>query len=239
MLQESESYGSVAGIFILAGALYDNILMNQTPTSFIKSLAPKAYSTMYLDELSRTMCPELEYFVAFSSVVSSRGSAGQANYAMANSIVDQIIENRVQQNLPGKAIRYGPITDCGMIIEMIETKNIHGVIGLGLQRPDRCFHHLDDMLHSKSAIVSIVQVLQGHEDEQLTLFSHILQIFGLKDVTKIRMSSKISDLGGDSLIVSEIKQILERELNLVLSVNEVIALSIGNLKELTDHQMPK
>lgn len=237
MLQESESYGPVAGIFSLAGALYDSILMNQTPTSYLKCLAPKAYSTMYLDELSRTLCPKLEYFVAFSSVVSSRGSAGQTNYAMANSIVDRIIENRVQQNLPGKAIRYGPISDCGMIAQMVESKNIHGLVGLSLHRPDRCFHHLDDMLLSKSAIVSIVQVQQGYGEEQLTLFSHILQIFGIKDITKVRMSSKISDLGGDSLIVSEIKQILERELNLVLPVNEVTALSIENLKKLTDHRM--
>lgn len=60
LLEYANKSGPVAAIFNLAAVLYDASVENQTPENFIKCLAPKAVSTKYLDELSRTMCPDLK-----------------------------------------------------------------------------------------------------------------------------------------------------------------------------------
>lgn len=99
-------FGAVGGIFNLAVLLRDSIFENQTVETFAESFAPKVFATRYLDELSRVLCQRLQYFVVFSSASCGRGNAGQSNYGMANSIMERIIEKRVRDNLPGKAIQW-------------------------------------------------------------------------------------------------------------------------------------
>ena len=64
--------GPVGGIFNLAVILKDSIFDNQDVEKFVECMAPKAVATKHLDELTRKLCPELQYFVVFSSV--SRGT---------------------------------------------------------------------------------------------------------------------------------------------------------------------
>lgn len=59
-----------------------------------------------IDEFSRKLAPQLKYFVIFSSVSCGRGNAGQANYGMANSVMERIIEKRYRDGLPAKAVQW-------------------------------------------------------------------------------------------------------------------------------------
>lgn len=106
LIVESKSLGAIGGIFNLAVVLHDNALENQSVDSFLESFRPKVFATRYLDELSRELCPNLKHFVVFSSVVCGRGNTGQSNYGMANSIMERIIEKRIRDDLPGKAIQW-------------------------------------------------------------------------------------------------------------------------------------
>lgn len=106
MIVESLTHGAVGGIFNLAVLLRDGIFENQSCDKFFESFGPKVFATRYLDELSRVLCQRLKYFVVFSSASCGRGNAGQTNYGMANSIMERIIEKRVRDNLPGKAIQW-------------------------------------------------------------------------------------------------------------------------------------
>lgn len=106
LLIESLKHGPVGGIFNLAVLLRDSILENQTCEKYFESFGSKVFATRYLDELSRALCQRLKYFVVFSSAACGRGNAGQTNYGMANSIMERIIEKRVQDNLPGLAIQW-------------------------------------------------------------------------------------------------------------------------------------
>lgn len=81
--------------------LSDALLQNQTPTSFEKVAAPKINGTKNLDNVSRKMCPDLDYFVVFSSCSSGRGNSGQTNYGYANSAMERICEARQEVGLPG------------------------------------------------------------------------------------------------------------------------------------------
>lgn len=107
LLVESLSYGQIGGIFNLAAVLRDSLLDNQSIDKYLECHAPKAIATRYLNELSRILCPQLEHFVVFSSASCGRGNAGQSNYGMANSIMERIIEQRLQDKIPAKAIQWG------------------------------------------------------------------------------------------------------------------------------------
>lgn len=106
LIVESLAHGVVGGIFNLAVLLRDSIFENQSCDKFFEAFAPKVFATRYLDELSRVLCQRLHYFVVFSSASCGRGNAGQSNYGMANSIMERIMEKRVKDNLPGKAIQW-------------------------------------------------------------------------------------------------------------------------------------
>lgn len=72
----------IGGIFNLAVVLRDSIFENQNAQKFDEALSVKAYSTKYLDEISRKLCTNLKYFVVFSSVSCGRGNAGKKNFLL-------------------------------------------------------------------------------------------------------------------------------------------------------------
>lgn len=101
---------------------------NQTAEKFLRSALPKATATHHMDVLSRVMCPLLKHFVAFSSVSCGRGTAGQTNYGMSNSVMERICEQRVKEGYPGLAVQWGAVGDVGLVADMQE-ENLEVVIG--------------------------------------------------------------------------------------------------------------
>lgn len=91
----------------------NNIIRNQTPEDFDFVFKSKMTSASNLDLVSRNDCPLLDHFLAFSSVTSGRGSPGTANYGMANSAMERLIEKRRIDGLSGLAIQWGPISEVG------------------------------------------------------------------------------------------------------------------------------
>ena len=77
-----------SGVFHCAGLLDDGILMQMDWQKFSRVLAPKLAGGWLLDKLTREI--QLDQFVVFSSILSLTGSAGQANYAAANSFLDAL-----------------------------------------------------------------------------------------------------------------------------------------------------
>ncbi|XP_049523881.1 fatty acid synthase-like [Dermacentor silvarum] len=101
IIEEAERLGPVGGIFSLAVVLCDAILENQTPEAFDTVYKAKGDGTRHLDEVSRESCPELDHFVAFSSIASCHGNIGQTGYGYANAVVDRVCERRAADGLPG------------------------------------------------------------------------------------------------------------------------------------------
>lgn len=58
--------------------------------------------------VTRAACPELDFFVVFSSVSCGRGNAGQANYGFANSTMERVCEKRRRDGLPGEPALSSP-----------------------------------------------------------------------------------------------------------------------------------
>jgi len=117
IIKEAQSLGKLGGIFHLAMVLRDSLFVNQTPSTFREVCKPKYHGAMFLDNLTRKkdIARYLHWFVAFSSVFSGHGNAGQSNYSFANSGMERICEKRVEDGLPGLAIQWGSIGDVGLI----------------------------------------------------------------------------------------------------------------------------
>jgi fatty acid synthase len=232
LVEETENLGPVGGIFHLAMVLKDAALENQTVDSFEACCASKVSGTLHLDKITRQSCPELDYFVCFSSVTSGRGNAGQTNYGFANSVMERCCEVRRKDGLPGLAIQWGAIGDVGVVAESMGGNDI--VIGGTLpQRIPSCMEVLNQFIQSKHVVCSSIvkadnkRSLAGGKGDLVRTVCHIL---GVKDPSTLDPNTTLGDLGLDSLMAVEIRQGLERDYDIVLSTQEVRALKIKEIQ---------
>ena len=61
LIKEANELGPVDAIFNLAVVLKDALFENQTQENFQASLAPKSRATLYLDRITRKLCPKLRF----------------------------------------------------------------------------------------------------------------------------------------------------------------------------------
>jgi NADPH:quinone reductase-like Zn-dependent oxidoreductase/acyl carrier protein len=117
----------LAGVAHLAGVLDDALLSQQSLERFWTTLAPKAFSAIYLDRLTKN--DDLDFFIVSSSVSSLLGSPGQANYSTANALLDGLVADRKARGLPATGINFGPFAQGGMASSEAARANI-GAQGL-------------------------------------------------------------------------------------------------------------
>lgn len=236
LLKDASKVGPVGGIFNLAAVLRDDLLENLTEADFNTVCKPKVDGTKYLDISSRELCPELDYFICFSSVSCGRGNIGQTNYGLANSAMERICEARQKIGLPATAIQWGAIGDTGLVLENLGDNDT--VIGGTLpQRMASCLQTMDLFMQQPHAVLASMVVAEKRKTDTsggMSLLASISNILGLKDTKNISDSSTLSDLGMDSLMGAEIKQTLERNFDFVLSAQEIRQLTFGALKAMEE-----
>ncbi|XP_043070750.1 fatty acid synthase [Drosophila grimshawi] len=236
LLVEAAKLGSIGGIFNLAVALRDGIFANQNMEQFVQSFSPKAVATKHLDALSRTLCPELDHFVVFSSVSCGRGNAGQTNYGMANSVMERIIEGRSRDGLPAKAIQWGAVGEVGLVADMAEDKIDLEIGGTLQQRISSCLQELDTLLSAKSAVVASMVVAEkrsGRSGNE-SIIDTVMHIMGIRDLKSVSLGTTLSEMGMDSLMSVEIKQTLERDFELVMTPQDLRSLTVQKLHEIME-----
>ncbi|WP_433713389.1 SDR family NAD(P)-dependent oxidoreductase [Nocardia sp. CA-084685] len=101
------------GVLHCAMVLDDALLVDMDPERVRKVLAGKAFGAMYLDELTAHL--PLEAFVLFSSATSMVGNRGQANYAVANAVLDHLAHARRARGQVALAVNWGAISDAGYV----------------------------------------------------------------------------------------------------------------------------
>ncbi|WAT23108.1 SDR family NAD(P)-dependent oxidoreductase [Bacillus halotolerans] len=98
-----EEYGGLNGIIHSAGIIKDNFIIKKKKDEIQDVLAPKVTGLIHLDEATKDI--PLDFFILFSSNAGTVGSAGQADYAMANAFMNTFSEYRNVQAAHHK--RYG------------------------------------------------------------------------------------------------------------------------------------
>nr|CAD7400388.1 unnamed protein product [Timema cristinae] len=234
LLKESNELGPVSAIFNLAVELHDAFIENQTEESFVKSAGPKSISTKFFDQLSRTLCPELEHFVIFSSVSCGRGNAGQTNYGMSNSVMERICEARRDEGLPGLAVQWGAIGEVGLVAEMQEEQHELVIGGTLQQRISSCLYVLDGFLKQPHPVVSsmVVAEKRAGSGSSASIVECVTNILGIRDLKTVSLHSTLAELGMDSMMAVEIKQSLEREFEVFLTPQDIRSMTFARLAEI-------
>jgi len=157
LMREIASMPPLAGIIHAAGVLDDGILLQQSWARFERVLAPKVLGAWNLHRATQDM--RLDFFVAFSSMASVLGSAGQGNYAAANAFLDALAHLRTRSGQTGLSVNWGPWDQAGMAASRNDQDHARRVAsGVGLIDPAEGLRLLGDLLSQSSAQVGVLPV---------------------------------------------------------------------------------
>lgn len=239
LLNDSIKLGPVGGIFNLAVVLRDAPFVNQNQQKFSDCMGPKAMATQYLDELARKLCPQLQFFVIFSSLACGRGNADQTNYGMANSVMERIIEQRHSNGLPAKAIQWGSVGEVGLVADLQEDKLDIGVGGTLQQRISSCLEELDALFASTHPIVSsmVIAEKRTRKGDRGSIIDVVMNLMNFRDIKLIAMNKTLAELGMDSIMAVQIRQMLDRDFEITLTPTELRELTFLKLKEYSDARL--
>ncbi|PRP93233.1 Phthiocerol/phenolphthiocerol synthesis polyketide synthase type I PpsA [Enhygromyxa salina] len=120
-----EGWPEIRGVVHLAGVLQDQILVRLDPQMLAAVFRAKVMGAWVLHRVFE----DAELFVLFSSVAAVLGSAGQGNYAAANSFLDALAQHRRARGLAAHAIDWGPWAEVGLARadRQLARRGIHGL----------------------------------------------------------------------------------------------------------------
>lgn len=140
MARIDKSSAPLRGIVHSAGTLADAGVLQQDWSSFARPLHAKVAGAWNLHRVS--LDRRLDFFVLYSSMAATLGSAGQTNHAAANAFMDALARHRRDVGLPALSIGWGAWSEIGAAAERGVDKGA-AARGIGTISPSRGIAMLD------------------------------------------------------------------------------------------------
>lgn len=141
-----------------------------------------------------------------------------------DALADYDLVQYSETNAPVKVIQWSAIEYDGSDLDI-------EIDGVYQQRISSCLQELDSLLNASAKFVTcrvlVEKVTAGKKD----LTGTIMNIMGIRDIKSISMDTRLTDIGMDSLMSVEVQQMLERNFEIALSVQEMNNLTLGRLNE--------
>lgn len=155
LLEDIRREGSVlTGVLHAAMVLDDALVNNIDADRMRKVLDPKILGAWNLHSLTVDM--PLEYFVLYSSVTTTIGNLGQANYVAANGALESIAAMRHAVGLPATCIGWGPIGDAGYLTRNQAVKdNLESRLGAEPLSASAALDMLDQLLSGPAVTTTV------------------------------------------------------------------------------------
>ncbi|KAF7919956.1 uncharacterized protein EAE98_009190 [Botrytis deweyae] len=141
----------IRGVVHAAMVLKDKLFQNMDIDSWQQVLEPKVKGCLNLHEVFSNKI-ELDFFVMTSSVSGTLGSAGQSNYAAANSFLDFLARHRRKQGLTGISLILPMVVGIGYVAD-------HPEIETSLRR--KGFYGIDE----SEMLASFEVAMMAHQPE--------------------------------------------------------------------------
>ncbi|KAL3210891.1 hypothetical protein MRX96_008544 [Rhipicephalus microplus] len=100
VIKDAEAMGPVGGIFNVSLCHEDGWIADRATEVQEVDYKNKVDGTRHLDEHSRKMCSQLDHFVVFTSVCSSRGTSGRSLSSYIDSALERLCECRAADGYP-------------------------------------------------------------------------------------------------------------------------------------------
>ena len=139
------------------------MLRQQNWQRFSRVLQPKQAGAWNLHCMTTGM--ELEFFVAYSSFTSIKGTPGQGNHAAANAFLDALAWYRRASGLPALSIDWGAWSEIGAAADRRVSERVEAKGG-GMLSPDQGLRLLEKTWHAEAAQLAVVAVYWARLDEQ-------------------------------------------------------------------------
>lgn len=107
-----EKYGHINGVIHSAGIAGNGFIINKDEGVFDEVISPKIYGTWIIDRVTEKENPD--FIIMFSSIIAIMGSAGQGDYAAANSYMESYAPFRNKKGKRTMTISWAPWKETGM-----------------------------------------------------------------------------------------------------------------------------
>lgn len=239
--------GTIKGIMHLAGVAGDGYILNKDVETFRNVYEPKAngIANLYFS----TINDKLDFFICFSSAASISYSVGQTDYTSANMYMDAFVEYMRMKGVLAVSIQWPAWSETGIAFRMgavDETEIILPVkTGQALRRLEMILMHRHEMpsvvmpgkLEKRKSNLS----LDTHEDNQyaevnLLGVENIDNVYitvgniwaGTLGVSEIDVDEEFHDLGGNSLLISQMLRKFQDKYPNVMSIIDIFTYNTIN-----------
>ncbi len=216
----------LGGVFHCAMVLDDGFLLDMNDDRFRKVLKPKVDGAMNLHSLSKKY--DLDLFVMFSSLSSLIGHLGQANYVVANTILDSFAHLRKDQNLPATTINLGVLGQSGVIARDEDLKKMVMESGIRSFTNEEVLIALEEIVRTKPTQVGFFDIdwkVMGKtfKTSKTSLFEELLEDNnGLANLLNEEQSKNRNALSSLETVEQNerVIELLAEELSLILKMSK-------------------